>query len=65
MPNTNARYRRIEDGRPYGTRIRSVRVDDDLWDKAAAKAREKNENMSIVVRRALARYVAPTRPKSK
>jgi len=58
MPNTDGQYRRDSDGKPYGTKIRSVRVDDDLWGTASAKAASKGESMSEVVRRALRRYVA-------
>jgi antitoxin component of RelBE/YafQ-DinJ toxin-antitoxin module len=37
---------------------RAVRVEDDLWDTAKAKAAERGETVSDVIRRALKRYVA-------
>lgn len=36
---------------------RAIRVPDDLWEKAKARAEEKGESVSEVVRRALERYV--------
>lgn len=40
-----------------GTKGRNVRVPDELWQAATAKAREKGEDVSTVIRRALERYV--------
>lgn len=40
-----------------GTPRRTIRVPDALWDAAAAKAEERGENLSDVLRRALERYV--------
>jgi predicted HicB family RNase H-like nuclease len=40
-----------------GTQIRGVRVPDDLWAAAAARAAQQGETVSDVVRRALAEYV--------
>jgi hypothetical protein len=40
-----------------GTRARSVRVPDDLWDAALAATAANGETVSDVVRRALAVYV--------
>jgi hypothetical protein len=44
---------------PNGTRRppRSVRVDDDLWNAAKVKARERDETISDVIVRALTEYV--------
>jgi len=39
------------------TPIRTFRIPDDLWAAALAKADERGENLSEVVRRALGRYV--------
>ena len=39
------------------TPSRNVRVPDDLWHAAQAKAAERGETVSDVVRRALERYV--------
>jgi predicted CopG family antitoxin len=40
------------------TPSRNVRVSDDLWHAALAKAVERGESLSDVIRRALERYVA-------
>ena len=37
---------------------RSVKVEDDLWNAAKAKADERGEVLSEVIREALKRYVA-------
>lgn len=42
---------------PDGTPLRNVRVPDDLWQAAMAKAAERGETLSDVLRRALERYV--------
>lgn len=39
------------------TPLRAVRISDDLWQAAQAKANEKGESVSDVIRRALERYV--------
>lgn len=38
------------------TPIRTFRIPDDLWSAAQAKAEERGDNLSEVVRRALQRY---------
>ena len=38
-------------------RPRSVKVEDDLWDAAKAKADERGDVLSEVIREALKRYV--------
>lgn len=40
-----------------GTPRRTIRVPDPLWTAAAAKAEERGESVSDVLRRALERYV--------
>lgn len=40
-----------------GTPKRTIRVPNELWDAASAKAAERGEHLSDVVRRALERYV--------
>ncbi len=40
-----------------GTPRRTIRVSDELWDAAAAKAAERGEDLSSVIRKALERYV--------
>lgn len=40
------------------TKSRNVRVPDELWDEAKAKAGEKGETVSQVIIRALRNYVA-------
>jgi len=39
---------------------RAIRIPDDLWAEALAKAAERGETVSDVVRAALARYVRRT-----
>lgn len=50
-----------------GTPHRTIRIDDALWDAAQAKARERKESVSDVIRRALElyaddRHVQPSDP---
>ena len=40
-----------------GVKPRSFKVHDDLWTAARAKAAERGETVSDVIRRALERYV--------
>lgn len=40
-----------------GVRPRSIKVHDDLWIKAKARADEKGESLSEAIRRFLERYV--------
>jgi predicted HicB family RNase H-like nuclease len=40
-----------------GNPARAVRVEDPLWTAAKAKADERGESVSDVIRRALERYV--------
>lgn len=42
---------------PRGTRLRNIRVADDLWQRARAVAEAREENLSDVLRAALERYV--------
>ena len=37
--------------------LRAVRVDDALWEAAQAKAAEKGDNLSAVIRDALRQYI--------
>lgn len=39
------------------TKIRTVRVDDELWEAAQAKAARRRESVADVIRRALLAYV--------
>ena len=43
---------------PRGTTLRNVRVSDDLWQAARSVAVERDENLSDVIRDALAAYAA-------
>lgn len=43
---------------------RTVRVPDDVWQPAARKARDNDENVSEVIRRALADYLREDPPVS-
>lgn len=40
---------------PRGTKLRSVRIDDDLWGRVAAAAEARDTDRSEVVRAALER----------
>lgn len=40
-----------------GTRLRAIRVPDELWEPAVQLTAERGESVSEVVRAALARYV--------
>lgn len=42
---------------PRGTTLRNVRVSDELWDEAMAIAERRGQNVSQVIRDALAVYV--------
>lgn len=42
---------------PPGTRLRNIRVDDELWSAAMAKAESEGRNVSEVVRELLTRWV--------
>lgn len=42
--------------------MRSIRVPLKLWEKAKAKADEREENISDVIREALERYVKGRKP---
>lgn len=39
------------------TKNRTIRVEDDIWEKAAAAAKANGENVSVVIRRALITYI--------
>jgi len=39
------------------TKIRGVRIDDELWLRAQEKAKDRRESVADVVRRALLAYV--------
>jgi predicted transcriptional regulator len=41
----------------YGTKIRSVRVADDLWADAQRVAKDRDESVTEVIVQALQRYV--------
>lgn len=49
------------DHRPpyYGTRLRSVRVDDELWAAAKAEATRRGESLNGAIRDFLHRYTHP------
>jgi predicted HicB family RNase H-like nuclease len=40
-----------------GTRAHNIRITDELWEAAIAKAESRGETVSEVIRRALERYV--------
>jgi len=39
------------------TKLRNIRVDDDLWQRAQVIAKERRETLSAVLKRALVEYV--------
>lgn len=41
-----------------GTPKRSIRVDDELWDKAKEVADERGDNLSTILRIALINYIS-------
>jgi hypothetical protein len=41
-----------------GTKQRGFRCEDELWDKAKALADERNDNLSDILRQALANYIS-------
>jgi predicted HicB family RNase H-like nuclease len=43
--------------RADGVKLRNVGVDDELWDAAMAKANERGESLSEVIRRKLREYL--------
>jgi predicted transcriptional regulator len=40
-----------------GTTRRSIRVDDELWDEAQRIAKERDDNLSVILRDRLREYV--------
>lgn len=48
---------------PPGTRLRNLRVDDDLWLAAKARAEEEGTDLSSVIRSFLRAYVVGTEEK--
>jgi hypothetical protein len=39
------------------TKVRTVRVDNELWEAAQAKAKDRRESVADVIRRALLAYI--------
>jgi predicted transcriptional regulator len=39
------------------TKVRTVRVDDELWEAAQKKAKRRRETVAAVIKRALLAYV--------
>lgn len=46
------------------TPSRNVRVEDEIWETAAAAAKANGENLSVVIRRALIQYVKENEDRS-
>lgn len=44
-----------------GTKVRTLRVEDELWIPAQEKAKENNESLSDIMREALRKYLAEGR----
>lgn len=42
---------------PRGTPLRNIRIDDELWEAAKAKAATEGRDVSAVTRELLARWV--------
>ena len=47
---------------PDGTRLRNIRVDDDLWAASRAEAERRGETLSDAIRRFLREYTEVTPP---
>jgi predicted DNA-binding protein len=45
------------------TPLRAIRVDDELWEAAQAKAKERGDNLSAVIRDALRAYIQESEDK--
>ena len=39
------------------TKVRHIRIDDDLWERAQVKAKDRRESVATVIKRALLAYV--------
>lgn len=39
-----------------GTKQRSIRIEDELWDEAQGKAADRGDNLSDIIRQALRDY---------
>jgi hypothetical protein len=52
---TRTTLRRVTPNQPK-TPIHSLRVPDELWDKAKARAKERDETLSDAIRKFLERY---------
>lgn len=46
----------VEDQRVPVTKVRTVRVDDELWEAAQEEAKRRRESVADVIRRALLAY---------
>jgi len=55
------RFALVSDGRRDQGRVhpprRTIRIPDDLWDAATARAEKRGESVSDVIRHALERYL--------
>ena len=40
-----------------GTKQRSIRIDDELWDEAQRTAKERGDNLSFIIRDRLREYI--------
>jgi predicted transcriptional regulator len=57
MPTT-AIQAPVGDTQPVAeTKVRTVRVDDELWEAAQKKAKRRRETVAAVIKRALLAYV--------
>lgn len=51
---------------PYrGTRLRAVRIPDEIWDAATATAKDLDDNLSEVIRDSLVRYTERAERRSR
>jgi predicted CopG family antitoxin len=48
-----------------GTRMRAVRIPDELWQAALTEAKRRGESLSDVIRRALSEYITPSPPEQE
>lgn len=55
MPETNVTTGQTQ--RVATTKIRGVRIDDELWEAAQERAKDRRETVADVIRRALLAYI--------
>lgn len=62
MHNTRGKTRSVQNQAVANTRVRGVRIDDELWEAALERAKAERETVADVIRRALLAYVREPAP---